>query len=89
MVIAEDYVSATGRYTVIASDDDSDARAAVEKVRSWMVPHAAARLRFVSLEKIVEGADRIADRRLNLWSSAFRERYLPALSSFENVHRDP
>ncbi len=81
MAVAEDCLSATGRYIVVAPDDDSDARAGVEKVLSWMVPHEASRLRFVSLEEIVEGSDRIADRRLNPWSSAFRERYLPGPTS--------
>ena len=77
MSVAESHLSATGRYVVVAPEDDSVARAAVDKVRSWMVPHAAARLGFVSVEDIVERAADIPDCRLNVWSSRFRERYLP------------
>lgn len=81
MCVAEDHFEATGRYVVIAPGNDSAAIAAVETTRSWMVPHEADRLTFVSLERIVDAADRLADRRLNSWASAFRERYLPSTPS--------
>jgi hypothetical protein len=78
MTVVEDHLAATGRYVVIAPADDAAAIAAVETTRSWMVPHEAERLTFVPLERIVDAADRLADRRLNSWASAFRERYLPS-----------
>lgn len=77
MSVVEGHLGASGRYVVLPPDDDTEARAAVETVLSWMVPNESARLRFVSLEEILDAADGLADRRLNSWSSAFRERYLP------------
>lgn len=89
MSVAEGHLAATGRHVVVAPGDDTSARAAVERARSWMLPHDATRLSFVSLEETVDAADGLADRRLNTWSSAFRERlhyWLPRHSSRAKLH---
>lgn len=74
----EEHLGATGRYVVISPRDDDDARAAVEKVNSWLDPAHAWRLRCCSLEDIVEAARGLDAPELTEWAHAFGSRYLIA-----------
>lgn len=78
MNVVESHIGANGRYCVVAPADDSDARAAVGTVRSWLVPDERWRLCFVSLEEIVAAARGITDHGLNNWADDFSQRYLPS-----------
>jgi len=78
MNVVESHMGASGRYCVVAPADDSDARAAVGTVRSWLVPDERWRLCFVSLEEIVAAARGITDHGLNNWADDFSQRYLPS-----------
>lgn len=78
MSVVEDHLGAVGRYCVVAPADDSDARRAVEIARSWLVPSERRRLRFVSLEQIVDAANGLDDAQVGEWSSEFARRYIPA-----------
>ncbi len=76
MSVVEAHIGAIGRYFVVAPGDDSDARSAVDTVRSWLVDDERWRLGFVGLEEIVAAARTTTDHRLNDWADSFGERYL-------------
>ena len=76
MNVVEDHLGAVGRYCVVAPADDSDARRAVETARSWLTQAERWRLKFVSLEQIVEAAGKAEDPRLRTWSVEFTRRYI-------------
>jgi len=77
MNVVEAHTGSTGRYCVVAPADDSEARAAVDVVRSLLVPYERWRLRFVSLEEIVAAARGAGDCPLSDWADNFSRRYLP------------
>ncbi len=72
--LTESAEGATGSYVVVSPADDITAQDAVAQTQRWMTD--SSRLRFVSLETLVETAAGHGDPALATWAESFGRRYI-------------